>query len=311
MDARSFFPMASTSDSKRRTFLRRTASTLGLWGVVAAALLSFWAWAYVALIAVLCLLATAEYFQMLRVGGVKCFPRYGMFLAAAYSVLLYWTLLGDGKLGAGGGVEVPQGLDAAAIFAALAGAFFLQLRYPIRGLEALQAVSSNLLGFVYLAFLFNFTARLVFAIPGEGQVPGAFVLLWGIAVTKFTDMGAYIVGSAIGRRKMIPHVSPAKTWEGFGGALLFAQIAGCALFFFMPEKLAVLGGWAHVVILGFALGLLAVVGDLAESVVKRSLAVKDSGSMLPGIGGALDLIDSLCFTIPVLYFYLKWVTLAG
>ena len=72
--------------------------------------------------------------------------------------------------------------------------------------------------------------------------------------------------------------------------------------------LHVLGGWPHVIGLSIAMALLAVVGDLAESVVKRSLGAKDSGSMLPGIGGSLDLIDSLCFTAPVVYFYLKWMT---
>jgi phosphatidate cytidylyltransferase len=76
-----------------------------------------------------------------------------------------------------------------------------------------------------------------------------------------------------------------------------------------PQQLAVLGGWPHVVFLGFLLGLLAVLGDLAESVVKRALNAKDSGRMLPGIGGAMDLIDSICFTAPALYFYLQWVLL--
>jgi len=308
--------MPEATDSKRRTFWRRTASTLGLWGVVAAAFASGWAWAYVSLIGLLGLLATIEYFQMLKAAGVKSFPRYGILLAAAYSVSLYWSLLsGTATPTQAGGIELARGIDAVAIFAALAGAFFLQLRYPIRGLEGLQAVSANLLGFVYLAFLFNFTARLVFLVPpervpGDSEVPGAMVLLWLLAVTKFTDMGAYLVGSAIGKHKMIPHLSPGKTWQGFGGALVFAQLAGCVLFALMPNQLAVLGGWGHVVVLGVVIALVAVVGDLAESVVKRSLAAKDSGHMLPGIGGALDLIDSICFTAPVLYFYLKWVTMA-
>jgi len=302
-------PNAAPDNSKRATFLRRSASTLGLWAVVAAAFASRLAWAYVGLVGLLTVISTLEYFRMLKAGGVKSFPRYGMFLAVAYSALVYWLLLGDGKLASGGGIELPQGVDGAAIFAAIAGAFFLQLRFPIRGLEALQAVAVNLLGFVYLAFLFNFSARLIFLVPGDGQVPGAMVLLWMIAVTKFTDMGAYIVGSAIGRHKMIPHVSPGKTWQGFGGALLFSQLAGCGLFALFPEQLAIFKNWGHVVVLGFILALLAVVGDLAESVVKRSLNVKDSGTMLPGIGGALDLIDSLCFTAPVLYFYIKWVLL--
>ncbi len=293
--------------SKTRTFLRRTASTLGLWGVVAAGFLSQQAWAYVALIGLLGVAATVEYFRMLRAGGVKCFPRFGLLLVVAYSLVAYYLLIGGWTPREGGGVELPEGVDAVFLFVAMAGAFVLQLRYPIRGLEALQAVGVTLLGFVYLALFFNFTARLVFIVEGEGQVPGALALLWLIAVTKFTDMGAYIVGSAIGRHKMIPHISPGKTWQGFGGALAFALIAGCGLFALFPEQLAVLGGWGHVVVLSLVLALLAVIGDLAESVVKRSLRAKDSGGFLPGIGGALDLIDSLCFTAPVLYFYIKWI----
>ena len=76
-----------------------------------------------------------------------------------------------------------------------------------------------------------------------------------------------------------------------------------------PRELAVLGGWGHVVFLGLILAALAVIGDLAESVVKRALQAKDSGSILPGIGGGMDLIDSICFTAPALYFYLQWVLL--
>lgn len=322
-------PNPVPDNSKRATFLRRSASTVGLWVVVSLALYSRQAWAYVGLIGVLTLISTREYFLMLKVGGVKCFPRYGMLLAVGYSGVLYWLLLGApggseiSELQPEGGTvtlsakrlaELPDWFDGPAIFAAIAGAFFLQLRFPIRGLEALQAVAVNLLGFVYLAFLFNFCARLVFLVPGPGQVPGAMVLLWMIAVTKFTDMGAYIVGSMIGKHKMIPHVSPGKTWQGFGGAIFFALLAGCGLYACFREDmpsfatgLHVLGGWPHVIGLSILLCLLAVVGDLAESVVKRSLNVKDSGQMLPGIGGALDLIDSLCFTAPVLYFYLKWM----
>jgi phosphatidate cytidylyltransferase len=303
--------MATTApdNSKRATFLRRSASTLGLWGFVTAIFVSQRAWAYVGLVGVLTAIATLEYFRMLKGAGVKCFPRFGMLLALVYSGLVYQLLLGAGRLGAGGGIEVPAGVDGAAIFVAVAGAFCLQLRHPIRGLESLQSVAANLLGFVYIALLFNFAARLVLLVPGEGEVPGAMLLLWVIAVTKFSDMGAYITGSMIGRHKMIPHVSPGKTWEGFGGALAFAQLAACGLFALFPGPLAVLGGWGHVVGLGFILALLAVVGDLAESVIKRALDAKDSGKMLPGIGGALDLIDSLCFTTPVLYFYIKWVLL--
>lgn len=285
-------------------FVRRAGSTLLLWGIVSAIFASMFPAAYLGLIGVLTVISTVEYFRMLRAADVKCFPRFGLILALAYCGIAYSHYLKGGK-------DIPPVLDAVMIFFAITGAFTLQLRYSIKGIEALLAVAANLLGFLYIAFLFNFAARISFGLPGEGAVPGAFVLLWLLAVTKFTDMGAYITGSLIGKHKMIPHISPGKTWEGFGGALLFAQIAACGLYalicWWKPGKLAALHSWPHVVALGFLLAILAVVGDLAESVVKRSLHAKDSGKMLPGIGGGLDLIDSICFTAPALYFYLVWI----
>lgn len=255
--------------------------------------------AYLGLIGVLALISTMEYFKMLRADGVECFPRFGMIVAILYCGLAYWGFIAGEK-------DIPPILDAAAIFIAVTGAFTLQLRYSIKGVEALLAVAANALGFLYIAYLFNFAARISFGLPGEGAVPGAFVLLWLLAVTKFTDMGAYITGSLIGKHKMIPHISPGKTWEGFFGAIVFAQLAACGLYALLPKQLAALHSWPHVIALGFLLAVLAVIGDLAESVVKRSLHAKDSGNMLPGIGGGLDLIDSICFTAPALWFYLIW-----
>lgn len=301
---------APSKDSKATVFLKRTASTLGLWGVVALGFASRQDWAYLLLTGAIMILATIEYFHMLKAKGEKCFPRFGIGLAIAYAAAMSWFLMsGDGGL--------PAGFNGAAVFIAIAFAFILQLRHPIRGDEPIKAVAFTLLGFVYVPVLFGYAVRLIFEVEGVGEVPGAMVLLWLIAVTKFTDMGAYIVGSAIGKHKMIPHVSPGKTWQGFAGGVFFAQLAGCGLYFFFREDmpdfatgLHVLGGWGAVIALAAVIALLAVVGDLAESVVKRSLEAKDSGQMLPGIGGALDLIDSLCFTAPFLYFYLQWVKIS-
>jgi len=92
--------------------------------------------------------------------------------------------------------------------------------------------------------------------------------------------------------------------------LLFSQLAACGLFAAFPTQLSVLANYRHVIALALLLAMLAVLGDLAESVLKRALKAKDSGRMLPGIGGALDLIDSICFTAPALYFYLKLFLLA-
>ena len=300
------FPTPS-AQSKTLVFVRRSASTLVLWGLVAAIFISGKSWGTLGLIGLLTMVATVEYFQMMRVANVRCFPRFGILLAACYSGVLYWYFY-QGK-------TPPPEIDSFCIFLAAAVPFALQLPHPIRGPESLQAVAVNLLGFVYIALLFNFTVRVTFLAPGMNAVPGlvgnagAFLLLWLLAVTKFTDMGAYIVGSMIGRHKMIPHVSPGKTWEGFGGALLFSQLAGCGLYALFPQYLGFFQHWGHIIFLGFLLSVLAVIGDLAESVLKRAIHAKDSGKILPGIGGSLDLIDSICFTAPALYFYLKWVLL--
>ena len=291
--------------SRTKVFFRRSASTLGLWAVVAGIFVSRNGWLYLGLVTLLAVVAVVEYFQMLRKAGAPVHPVLGTGVSLLYGVVLGWCLLR--------GEPPPVAWEGVCMFLVIAGAFTWRLREPVKGREPLVAVALTLLGFVYASVLFQFLARIVFldagnaAVAGRVTDQGAFLLLWLLAVTKFTDMGAYLTGSAVGRRKMIPHISPAKTWEGFAGALVFAQLAGCGLFALFPEALGVLGGYGHVVVLGFLLALLAVVGDLAESVVKRALDAKDSGRFLPGIGGSLDLIDSVCFTAPALFIYLQWV----
>src|SRR5690606_2800777 len=132
------------------------------------------------------------------------------------------------------------------------------------------------------------------------ETSGSYYLLYLLAVTKFTDMGAYVVGTLCGKHKLIPHISPGKTWQGLGGAILGALVASFLMYFAFAENIELLS-LPHILILPILLGVAAVIGDLAESVLKRCLEVKDSGNMLPGIGGALDLIDSLCFTAPLLF----------
>src|SRR6266516_4267381 len=166
----------------------------------------------------------------------------------------------------------------------------------------------RLFGLLYVLWLYNFITKIVYLTPrsSTGVVTGQFYVLYLIAVTKFADMGAYLTESAIGRHLMTPHISAKKTWEGFFGALIFALFCSLILFKLMPGHLHALT-WTHATILGLLLGFGAIVGDLAESIIKRSTDVKDSGNLLPGIGGALDLLDSLLFTAPLLFFYLRLV----
>ena len=97
-----------------------------------------------------------------------------------------------------------------------------------------------------------------------------------------------------------------KRGKVFFGAIVFALLCSLTLYKLMPSQLSVLN-WTHATVLGLLLGLAAVLGDLAESIIKRSTDVKDSGNLLPGIGGALDLLDSLLFTAPLLFFYMRLV----
>ena len=119
-------------------------------------------------------------------------------------------------------------------------------------------------------------------------------------------MGAYAVGSLIGRHKMIPRISPGKTWEGFAGAVIVATGASVAFATIFDAHLHGMN-WQHATVLGLLLSMTAVVGDLIESLFKREAGVKDSGALFPGMGGILDLLDSLLFNAPLMYLYLRHI----
>jgi phosphatidate cytidylyltransferase len=140
---------------------------------------------------------------------------------------------------------------------------------------------------------------------GPGHL-GILPLLSLIAVVKLGDVFAYLVGASIGRSPMAPRLSPGKTWEGAAGSLVGALLAAWLLLeqplFETPVGLQPLGGW---ICYGLLVGTAGMAGDLAESLIKRELGVKDSGHLLGGLGGVLDLIDSLLFAAPVAW--LLWV----
>jgi len=294
----------SEKKSKSRVFGERLFSTLLLWAAVTGMFMSDSPWAFAGFMVLLGVAASREYYAMAKKADFPCLYKWGLICSGVYLLAVGFMLASEGAAA----LEKVSVLSGAAVALVVLSSFIIQLKDPIVGEKSLVSVAATVIGFLYIAFLFGFMARLCFITPSvDGGVPGKWLIIWVVAVTKFTDMGAYITGSLIGKNKMIPHISPGKTWEGFVGALFWAQLAGCGLYALLPSELSVLGGWHHVIILGVILALLAVVGDLAESIIKRCLRAKDSGQTLPGIGGALDLIDSLCFTAPVLYYYIIWV----
>ena len=285
----------------RSTFLFRFISTIVLWSVALVIAFSGYEFAFYALICVFGLIALWEFYRMLDHRGLPNFKITAMICGA---VMLVGSFYYFAKMGPARSYD----FEVAVLVFFLLTVFARQMFARLRDDEPLQTMAYTLFGLLYVLWLFNFMTKIVYLMPrsSSGAVTGQFYCLYLIAVRKFSDMGAYLVGSAVGRRLMIPHISAKKTWEGFFGALAFALLASLVLFKLMPGHLAALN-WTHATVLGLLLGFAAVVGDLAESIIKRSTGVKDSGNFLPGIGGALDLLDSLLFTAPLLFFYLRLV----
>jgi len=285
----------------RLTFVLRFASTIALWSVALLIIFSGYEYGFFALIGTIGLISLWEFYCMLDHKGL---PNFKITAMICGSILLCGSFYYFSKVGPAQSYD----FEMAVLLGFLLTVFTRQMFESLRDDAPLRTMAYTLFGLLYVLWLYNFITKVVYVVPRSpsGAVTGQFYVLYLIAITKFSDMGAYLTGSVIGRHQMVPHISPKKTWEGFAGALFFSLLASWGLFAIMPEHLSVLN-WTHATVLGLLLGFAAVVGDLAESIIKRSTGVKDSGNFLPGIGGALDLIDSLLFTAPLLFFYLRLV----
>ena len=135
--------------------------------------------------------------------------------------------------------------------------------------------------------------------PGED---GEDLLMLLFTCVILADTAAFYVGTAVGRRPMAPLISPNKSWEGAMAGVAGSVLGALVAHFWFYQRLPLL----HALLLGGVLGTAAILGDLAESMVKRSAGVKDSSHLLPGHGGVLDRMDSLLFAGPVLYYYYQW-----
>jgi phosphatidate cytidylyltransferase len=287
--------------NSRSIFVFRFITTIALWSIALVIAFSGHEFLFYALICVFGLIALWEFYSMLDHRDLPNFKVTGMICGA---VMLVGSFYYFAKMGPAGSYD----FEVAVLLFFLLTVFGRQMFARLRHDEPLQTMAYTLFGLLYVLWLFNFNTKILYLTPRSttGATTGQFYVLYLIAVTKFSDMGAYLTGSAVGRHLMTPHISARKTWEGFFGALVFALLCSLLLFKLMPGHLSMLT-WTHATVLGLLLGFAAVIGDLAESIIKRSTGVKDSGNFLPGIGGALDLIDSLLFTAPLLFFYLRLV----
>lgn len=169
--------------------------------------------------------------------------------------------------------------------------------------KMLAGVGVTLLGVFYIAFLGGFLVAMRVGFT-ETLVPdlSSKLLLYFFLVTMGSDTGAYFIGKNFGKRKLVPNISPNKTWEGFiGGILMAIGFAALSSLWFFPEF-----PYKFSIPLAILMALIGVGGDLAESAMKRGSKVKDAATILPGHGGLLDRLDSLLFNAPILYFFARF-----
>lgn len=298
-------PAVAASPSKAKVFLRRLASTAVLWSVVLVAIFSgnklLSDYAFLGIMMVLAAVGLVEFYGLVEKGGLVCFKFWGVLGGV---LLMFGTFAHfQGWLGLNNAPALVNDFELCFLILFVLGLCVRQF-VSRSNTAGILAISTTLFGLMYVPWLLNFLQKINF-LPGlNGN--GKYYVLYFILVTKFSDTGAYCVGSLIGRHKMIPRISPGKTWEGFGGAIVVSTAASLVFAHFAREHLPGMKS-IHAVVLGVVLSSTAVIGDLIESLFKREAGVKDSGNFFPGIGGILDLLDSLLFNAPIMYLYLRYL----
>lgn len=231
---------------------------------------------YAVLAASLVVLGLSEYFFMLNQVGVKGYSKLAYGLGVLLILCVY---LGDYFL--------PWAVfGVIALFAA-----WLFSNSDIK--DALNQIAGTLLGIIYVAGPLGFLLAIVMLERGRFLLFFIFFIIWS------GDTGAYYVGKNFGKRLLAPKVSPGKTIEGSIGGIFGSLVGGLTAWFWFLEGISL----THCLIVIIICGIIGQFGDLAESIIKRSAGVKDSGSIIPGHGGILDRIDSLIFAGPVFYVY--------
>lgn len=185
-------------------------------------------------------------------------------------------------------------------------------------IQPLMTLACTVFGVLYVAFFLNYILKIVLAWETPlwsariGQT-GRIYALFLVIVVKVTDIGAFFVGRSLGRHKMFPRISPGKSWEGLAGGLLSGVAVGLVLYglFRLPTADGIMRfgsismTWLQAGLLSLLLSGVGVLGDLVESLLKRATSAKDSGNLIPGMGGILDVLDSLLLGAPCLYYCLR------
>jgi phosphatidate cytidylyltransferase len=245
-------------------------------------------WMFLAIIMALTVGGLYEFFYLIKKKGYPIYSYTGIVIGSLIPLAIFFRF------------EMGDKSELLFMVLLLLLIFLLQLIRK-ENVNAVVGISTTLFGILYVSWLFSFLIKIRYLMPdvsGAGMGLLAFILL----VTKVGDMGALIIGSKYGKTPLLPRVSPNKTVEGCIGSFAFSMISAIVGAKLIPAELG-LSLW-HIMFMGAFFGGLGQLGDLSESLIKRDFNVKDSGKMLPALGGVLDSIDSLLFSAPVFYFYI-------
>lgn len=248
---------------------------------------------------VLCVLATGELLQMFRARGgnpLAVTMYVGTLLPVAAScVPVFWP---DGPVSRLGWLSCGLATGLAVLVLGEMWRYGRAEKFPGKptGNLALAALSV-----LYVGGLVGFLVQLRL-LPGSGELNlGLVPLLSLVFVVKVSDTGQFFVGKQFGKRKLAPILSPNKTWEGAVGGIGASALVTATILTLYLESMSGLAGWSRVLSYCLLLCVAGLFGDLAESLLKRDAGVKDSSAWLPGLGGALDVLDSLLLAAPVAY----------
>lgn len=230
--------------------------------------------------------AFVELAHLAMAAGIRLLNLSGFFAAGMLGTLPFWWRFG--------GPAVLTGRDVLVLLGVAVVVVFVEQMARYRTDDALRRVACTLLAVLYLGV----GGALVLAVRIDYGVPALVLFL---AAVKFTDIGAYFAGTLLGRHKLIAWLSPGKTWEGLAGGL--AAAAGVSIL--VVRVFGVGMSWPAAAVFGVVVGAAGQLGDLCESLLKRSVGAKDAGRLVPSFGGMLDIIDSPLLAAPAAMLLLQ------
>lgn len=231
------------------------------------------------IVPVLTVVALYEFFYMVEKKGVRLFKPFGLFVGGLIPITIFFKL------------PISEGWQFLFVVIGVFLLFLLELTKNETH-QPVLSISATIFGILYISWCFSFLIR-IRQLP-EGAMLSAFLLL----VTKSSDIGAYLWGRKFGKTALLKKVSPKKSLEGSIGGFFTSLFVGLAFSVFIVSM-----DFLEKFFIIIIIAIISQLGDLFESLIKRDCLVKDSGKILPGMGGVLDVIDSIIFTAPTFYLY--------